>query len=151
MANNTGIYPFVVSSPATPLELFRILLSDDSPTPTSPVSAVGEYKYLSDAAATGLLSLHGDSPKRAAASQLETIALSEALMRKWSTDDLSLDGPATANALRLLARQWRDEADAEILGEDYFDITPTGHADDCPYGYAEGVILPVPIYPRWPY
>lgn len=52
--------------------------------------------------------------KRAAASALLVMATNEVLVQKRiKLLDLSTDGPAEAEALRKLAQQYRDEADAE--------------------------------------
>ena len=59
--------------------------------------------------------------KRAAAQALLSIAVNEVLVQKRiKLLDLSTDGPAEAEALRKLAMQYRDEADAEEV-EGAFD------------------------------
>lgn len=126
---NLGVYPFAVSSPATSTQIFRTLLADDDPTATADPT-VGEYKYLSDNGVLALLGLYSDNPRLAAASQLETIALSEALMRVWTSDDLSVNGAQTSDALRKLAAQWRSDAAADVDGEQYFDVVERDCWDD---------------------
>lgn len=128
--SNLGTFPFVVDTPATTLQYFRILTNDDDPTATSDPN-VGEYKFLSDDSASALIALYGDEPRLAAARELESIAVSEALLRKWSSDDKSVDGAAVANALRQLAKQMRDEVIAGVALEDDFEIVDTG--TDCGY------------------
>lgn len=147
MADNEGVYPFVVDFPATALQQFRILTNDDSPVQIGS-GATGTYLFLSDASALGLLALYNDNPRLAAARQLETIAVSQALLLKvWSQDDLSVNGAALANSLRQLAQQMRDEV---INGdsEDGFDIVATGDDNGLwPYP-PEG--SPWPYVPVWP-
>jgi hypothetical protein len=143
---NSGIYPFVVSNPATAIQQLRILLNDTDPVDAG--SGVGEYKFLSDDEAVALIGLCRDNPKLASAAALETIAFSESLMRKWVSDDVSLDGPATATALRQLAYQRRAEAIVEInFAAEYFDVIGD---ENSPYNYK------LPPFSRylptiWPY
>ena len=144
---NSGIYPFVVSTVPLPLELFRILLNDTDPVMTSGIA--GEYKFFSDAEANGMLSIYAANPRLAAARALETIAATEALLRKWVTSDQSLDGPATANALRQLAKQMREEVLEAGRYEDYFDIvapsTVSQNAELANWGLGP---IPTGIWPR---
>lgn len=142
MAANEGSYPFSVSDPVTALQQFRVLTNDTDPTATDEPS-VGIYKFSSDIEASVLLSIYPTDARLAAARQLESIAVSEALMRKWSDDDMSMDGAAVANALRQLAKQMRDEVIAGIALEDDFEIVPTG-TDDHLFDW------PVELgYPEW--
>ena len=79
----------------------RLLISDVSDTPV-----------FTDAEIASFITRES-SPKRAAARALLTIAANEALLaKKITTQDLTTDGPATAEALRKLAAQLRAE-DAE--------------------------------------
>ena len=117
---NSGIFPFAVSAVPLPLELFRILLNDTDPVATS--ATAGEYKFFSDAESTGMLAIYNLNPRLAVARAMETIAVTEGLLRKWVSMDQSLDGPATANALRQLAHQMRQEVLDEGRYEDYFDV-----------------------------
>lgn len=78
-------------------------------------------QVLTDEQIGGYLSLEGDDVKRAAATALDAIASSEALVSKViKTQDLSTDGPATAKALREHAASLRDQAEND--GEGFFDI-----------------------------
>lgn len=77
---------------------------------------------LTDDQVARLLRVEGD-PRLAAARALDMIAVSEVLVsKKIRTQDLSTDGPAVAAELRALARQLRDEYDAEDAGWDGFDV-----------------------------
>ena len=147
---NSGIYPFVVSTPPLPLEIFRVLLNDTDPVATTGIT--GEYKFFSDMESNGMLSVYASNPRLAAARALETIAVTEALLRKWVTMDQSLDGPATANALRQLASQMRQEVLAEGRYEDYFDIIKpapspayTANAELASWGAGP---IPIGVWPR---
>ena len=147
---NSGIYPFVVSTIPLPLELFRILLNDTDPVATS--ATTGEYKFFSDMESNGMLAIYNLSPRLAVARAMETIAVTEALLRKWVTSDQSLDGPATANALRQLAHQMRQEVLDEGRYEDYFDVikpapspTNTVGAELASWGVGP---IPTGIWPR---
>lgn len=117
---NSGIFPFVVSAIPLPLEIFRVLLNDTDPVATTAIA--GEYKFFSDMEGTGMLSIYNFNPRLAVARAMETIAVTEGLLRKWVSTDQSMDGPATANALRQLAHQMRQEVLDEGRYEDYFDI-----------------------------
>lgn len=94
------------------------------------------YQLISDAQYGQLFTLEGGNVRRAAAAALETIATSEILIaKKISTQDLSVDGPAVAAALRTSAAALRaqaDKADADAdadqqgYGFDFVDVNPAG-------------------------
>lgn len=78
-------------------------------------------QIFNDQAIGAFLSIASGNVKRAAASALLVIAVSEVLVQKRiKLLDLSTDGPAEAEALRKLADQYRKEADEadEIEGVD---------------------------------
>lgn len=73
------------------------------------------------------LELEADSPKKAAALAIETIAVDEALVQKVMTNQgLSTNGAATATALlnraKMLRQQAQADADSEEDAEGLFDI-----------------------------
>ena len=74
-------------------------------------------QIFNDPAISAFLSMALDgNVKRAAAQALLVMATNEVLVQKRiKMLDLSTDGPAEANALRLLATQLRSEADAEEI------------------------------------
>lgn len=121
MATNVGIAPPDYS---TTVGQFRALIGDtDFVELDPPVSGQGEYDWYGDDAITGLLSVYGDNPKRAAAQALRTIASSQALLlKKWSADDLSVDGAAIAEALRKLAKDLDEQANTSDSAVDIFKI-----------------------------
>lgn len=89
--------------PSTPTGQVRLLIND---TTSDPV--------FDDTEISTFLTLCQDSPKRAAARALETIAADEALTSKVITDhELSTNGAALAGELRQLAASLRAEAVAD--------------------------------------
>lgn len=148
---NIGVYPFVVDSPPTALQTFRILTNDDDPVQID-TGDTGEYLFLSDASALGLIAVNGDSARLAQAAQLEMMAASQVLLLKvYTQDDLSVNGAAIANALRELAKQIRADVVNGVDSEG-FDIVETGD-DRGFYNVPEGAALPVywPSSNPWPY
>lgn len=121
MAANAGIAPPDYS---TPVGQFRALIGDtDYVELDPPVAGQGDYDWYSDAAIGGLLTVYDNNVKRAAAQALRTIASSQALLlRKWSADDLSVDGAAVAEALRKLAKDLDDQADNAAATTDIFTL-----------------------------
>lgn len=82
--------------------------------------------YLfSDEQITVLLGLYNDNIKRAAAQAKDILATDTALLLKvLRTDDLSVNGAATAAELRQQAKQLREQADADDNAgvSEYFDV-----------------------------
>lgn len=122
---NQGVTPPVFT---TTVGQVRALLGDTDAIPLDPVVAgQGEYSWFSDDEITAILSLYGDNPKRAASRLLITVAGSQALLlKKWSADDLSVDGAAIAEALRKLAAQLQQEADSGDASADIFLVSYPG-------------------------
>lgn len=122
---NQGIAPPNFS---TTVGLTRALLGDtDAIDLVPPVAGQGEYVWFSDDDISAVLGIYGDNPKRTAARLLLTVAGSQALLlKKWSADDLSVDGPAIADQLRRIAAQLQEEADAGDLSLDIFEISYPG-------------------------
>lgn len=92
---------------------------------------------ISDEQYAGLFDLEGEDVRLTAAAALELIATSHVLLaKKITTQDLSIDGPAVADALRKSAAGLRglvqkakddadvDEDDAAAFGFDYVDFDP---------------------------
>lgn len=95
----------------TPLMQVRLLIAD----------LVTTSQVLTDEQITGYLGLEGEVVKLAAADALDAIASSEALVSKViKSQDLSTDGPKTAEALRKHAASLREQVDEDDEG--YFDI-----------------------------
>lgn len=101
--------------PATPAGQVRLLIND---TTSDPV--------FTDEDIAAFLTLCQNSPKRAAARALETIAADEALTSKVITSqDVGTDGAKVADALRALAASLRAEAvsdDALSSGTPVYDF-----------------------------
>lgn len=119
---NLGVSPVDFS---TDIGIVRALLGDtDAENVTS---GVGEFAWFGDNEIEAVLGVYGDSPKRAAARLLLTVAASQALLlKKWSADDLSVDGAAIAEALRKQAATLMDEADKSDNGVDIFELSYPG-------------------------
>lgn len=133
MAVNEGVAPPDFTSTTGQ---FRALLGDTDAV--NIISGIGEYVWFSDAEIVAFLGMYSDNPKRAAARALLTIAGSQALLlKKWSADDLHVDGAAIAEALRKMAKDLQDEADAGDAAIDIFEISyPGGNVELIPEGTA---------------
>lgn len=134
---NEGIAPPDLT---TPVGLVRVLVGDTDPRPIR--EGEGEYAWYSDDELAALLTVFGQDPRRVAIQVLSMVAISQAmLLKKWSTDDLSVDGPAILSAMEKtiarLAKEVKDDADA-LSNEDFFDVfTASGS-----YPHAEGTAYP---------
>lgn len=137
MAVNQGAVPVDYS---TPTGQFRALIGDtDAIELDPPIAGQGEYMWFGDDEIGAFLALYNDNPKRAAARALLTIAGSQALLlKKWSSDDLSVDGAAIAEALRKQAKDLQDEADNEAALIDIFEISYPGSDYSIAHELAEG-------------
>lgn len=120
--SNKGVAPPDYS---TPVGQFRALIGDTEWHELVPAEeGFGDYAFYGDDAIEGLLAVYPNI-KRAAAQALRTIAASQALLlKKWSTDDLSVDGAAIAEALRKLAAGLDEQADNEDSNVDIFELIP---------------------------
>lgn len=110
---NQGAAPVDLS---TPVGQVRLLIGDTDPTPGTEqaLDGTGTYTFFSDAEITAYLAMLG-TPRKAAAQILRAIAASTALkLKKWSSADLMVDGPAIATAL-LKAADALDTGDAAAL------------------------------------
>jgi len=111
-----------------PLGQVRALIGDFEAIPlVPPVLGQGEYLWYGDDALQGILNVYLDNPRRAAAQSLRTIASSQALLlKKWSSDDLSVDGTAISEALRKLAAELDKQADDIDALVDIFELAEIG-------------------------
>jgi hypothetical protein len=138
---NAGVAPPNFS---TNVGLFRALIGDTDAIDIN--TGVGEYVWFSDEDINAFLTVYSDNVKRAAARALYTVASSQALiLKKFRTDDLQVDGAAIAEALRKQANDLMAEADADVAGADFFQISYPGR--DKTY-VPEGFPVPLPIYGR---
>lgn len=111
----------------TPVGVVRLNVGDTDPKNIS--GGMGEYAFFSDAEITAFIAQRGGSPLRAAASIIRRIAGSQALLlKKFTSADLAVDGPAITAALLKSADAIEKEADADDqrTGEEAFLIVPTG-------------------------
>lgn len=93
--------PAISTDPATDIGMIRLLTADLNPT----------APLFTDVQLAAFLSVEAGSVKRAAAAALTAVSTSEVLLsRKFSTQDLSVDGPAVAAELRAQAKTLRDQA-----------------------------------------
>jgi hypothetical protein len=124
---NVGNFP---PDYTVPLGQVRALIGDFEAVPLVPnIPGQGDYLWFGDDALQGILNVYLDNPRRAAAQALRTIASSQSLLlKKFSTDDLSVDGPAISEALRKLAIELdKQAADIDAL-VDIFELADIGTA-----------------------
>lgn len=120
---NSGASPI---DSATPVGQVRLLTSDTDAE--NVVGGVGEYMWMSDSEIEGHIALHG-SPQRAAIFILRMVAMTPAMQyKKWSSADLTVDGPAITSALRALIADIEKSLDADAASEvaDLIGVVPTG-------------------------
>lgn len=85
----------------TPVGEVRLLIGDTDPVPGSEdaTSGTGTFVFYSDAEVEAFVRSYGGA-RPAAAGILRAIAASTALkLKKWSSADLAVDGPAIADSL----------------------------------------------------
>ena len=123
---NEGIAP---PDYETPVGEVRSLTTDQDPEDVS--NNTGSYFWHSDLQIRALLKQYDDSPKRVAIVILRQVAMTPAMQyKKWSSADLTVDGPAITRALRDLINDIEKSmgaADAEEVST-FFAIVPTGPA-----------------------
>lgn len=123
---NTGIAPPDFTSAVGQV---RAVLGDTDAE--NIVMGEGEYAWYSDDDIEALLTVFGDNVLHTAAQMLRTVASSQSLLlKKWSADDLSVDGPAITRELRALARDLDNQADNVDSKSDYFTLTPLAPEDE---------------------
>lgn len=94
---NKGIYPPDFD---TEVGKVRLLIQDVDADNVNENEGTGEYLWQSDAEIEALLKIKG-SGERAAIFILRQVAMSPAMqLKKWSSADLSVDGPSITRALR---------------------------------------------------
>ena len=141
MAENTGIAPPDFETLAGQV---RVLVGDTDPTPLDPNQpGYGEYAWYSDNELEALGGLMAGSPRKVAIWVLSQVIISEALiLKKWKTDDLTVDGPAIASALEKTLKRLADEvAREEMLLDDWFEVVDFATAET--WRYPEGATRPV--------
>jgi hypothetical protein len=138
---NVGVYP---PDFGTLAGLVRVLVGDTLPVAleegTTPEDdGQGQYAWYSDEELEALGDLNGGNPKRVAIWVLSQVAISNALkLKKWTSEDLQVDGPAITRGIeatlkRLAAEVDKEDAltgDAEFFGlyerdDDEPDVIPS--------------------------
>lgn len=120
MASNIGTAP----PDFTTLEgKVRVLVGDTDPTDVT--AGEGTYAWYSDDELVALGEMFGDNPKKVAIWVLSQVAVNMAMqLKKWTSEDLQVDGPAIARGIeatlkRLAAEVAKEEdalGDAEFFG-----------------------------------
>lgn len=111
---NVGVYPPDYTTLAGNV---RLLVSDDEPEPMSDPSDTGhgQYAWYSDEQLEALGALYNMNPKRVAIWILSIVPLNQAmLLKKWTTDDLAVDGPAIVKGMEKTLQRLAAEVDAEV-------------------------------------
>jgi hypothetical protein len=127
---NSGAYP---PNYDTDVGRVRLLISDTTATNIlgSEPDQTGDYLWHGDTEIEALVSMTG-SAERAAIRILRLVAMTPAMqLKKWSSADLSVDGPAITRALRELINDIEVSLDAgtKIAINDLALIVATGAAD----------------------
>lgn len=137
---NEGVTPI---DPDTLAGQVRVLIGDTNPAAlTPPVSGQGEYAWYSDAELEVLGDLFASNPKRVAIWVLSQVGLSQALLlKKWTSEDLQVDGPAIMKGIEAtLKRLSAEVAREDVLGgeAEFFGIYG-GDDGSARYPYPEGL------------
>jgi hypothetical protein len=137
---NLGLSPVDFS---TPVGKVRLLIQDSEASNVE--GGQGTYLWQSDKEIEALLGMKGGSPERVAIFILRQVAMTPAMQyKKWSSADLSVDGPAITAALRALINDLERSISLAEGDEvaDFIGIVPTGAAvsqpallPDDPYQY----------------
>lgn len=130
---NTGRYPVDAD---TEIGQIRVLVGDTDPSnirddPEAPGEKLGDYFWYSDAELENLLKVRGSGAARTAIYVLRMVAMTPAMQyKKWSSADLSVDGPAITRAIRELINDIEKGLDDQDAGKasDFFRIVDTGPA-----------------------
>lgn len=121
----------------------RLLLGDTDATGVA--EGQGEFLFYSDTEIEGLLALFGD-PKRAAAHALRTIAASQTLLlKKYTSADLAVDGPALSKELRLLAADLELQAAAGDKRENADVFLIAGGESACDTTWQTDYLCPIVV------
>jgi hypothetical protein len=111
----------------------RLLTGDTDPEPMTDESDTthGQYAWYSDEELEALGELFHSSPKRVAIHVLSIVAVNQAmLLKKWTTDDLAVDGPAIIKGIEATLKRLSGEADKEddVAGlDEYFALLEPTH------------------------
>lgn len=109
---NVGVTPPDFSTLAG---MVRVLVGDTTPEPLeTPVAGLGQYAWYSDDELEALGTLNSGNPKRVAIWVLSQVSMSQALMlKKWTSEDLQVDGPAITRGMEGTLKRLSAEVDKE--------------------------------------
>lgn len=93
----------------------RVLIGDTSPSPLEvPEAGLGQYAWYSDSELEILGGMMGENPKRVAIWVLSQVSMSQALLlKKWTSEDLAIDGPAITRGMEGTLKRLSAEVDKE--------------------------------------
>lgn len=124
---NVGVAPPDFS---TPVGRVRLILGDTDAKDVQ--GGTGTFMWYSDAEIEALLEIQAQKVRLVAAGILRGIAASQALkLKRWTSADLSVNGPAVSDALLKAAAALVDEQRAEDEADagDFFVMAPVGGYD----------------------
>lgn len=147
---NSGIAP-----PQFETEVGQVRLLTSDTDASDIVDGIGNYIWASDDEITAYVALTG-SPQRAALRILRLVAMTPAMQyKKWSSADLSVDGPAITRALRDLINDIEKSlnGDDESESSGFFAVLDTGPAMGQPALFPESPLSyrGVPLDPTLPF
>jgi hypothetical protein len=100
----------------------RVLVGDTVPEPLEDTvdPSKGQYAWFSDEELEALGTQFADNPKRVAIWVLSQVAMSQALLlKKWTSEDLQVDGPAIVRGMEATLKRLAAEVDKEdVVGGD---------------------------------
>ena len=113
---NVGAVPPVYDTLAGKV---RVLVGDTAPAPlTTPVTGQGQYAWYSDEELEVLGEMNGGNPKRVAIWVLSQVSISMSmLLKKWTSEDLQVDGPAITRGIENTLKRLSAEVDKEEANE----------------------------------
>lgn len=126
---NLGRYPVDLASP---IGMVRLELGDTDPTGISTDESgegQGHFIWYSDAELTAMLVMYSNDPRRLAIRLLRQIAVSQSLLlKKFSSQQLSVDGPAITTAMLKAAKDIEDALAVQnsVEAVDFAKVVPTG-------------------------
>lgn len=93
----------------------RVLVGDTTPADLeTPVVGFGQYAWFSDEELDALAEMNGGNPKRVAIWVLSQVSISQALiLKKWTSEDLMVDGPAITRGIEATLKRLAAEVDKE--------------------------------------
>jgi hypothetical protein len=120
---NVGLFP---PDGTTLAGQVRILVGDTTAKPLeTPEDGLGQYAWYSDDELEVLGTLNGGNPKRVAIWVLSQVSMSMALLlKKWTSEDLQVDGPAITRSMEATLKRLSAEVDKEdiLSTEEFFGI-----------------------------